>query len=380
MVGFSFVLPFLPLFIKQELQVRPLQAVYLWAGVGATSTAIFVAIFSPIWGAIADHTGRRVMVVRAMIAGGISVALMSAITNVYELVGLRILQGIFTGTIAASTALVATSVPRARMGYALGLLQTSIFVGISSGPLLGGAVAQSLGRRPTFLVGGALLVLGGLLIVFFVRERFEAPRRVGTLTAWQDMRAALGQRDLGSLLAVLFLVQVGVAMIFPILPLYVEELAAPGSAVSALTGLVFGSAAATNAVASLLYSRVAVWQGYRPVLIWCAFGVMAMFGVQALAQNPYQLVGLRAGQGMFFGGIIPAANAVVGLIVRPGRQASAFGLTASATALGQAIGPLLGASLAAAVGLRMVFVAGAIVFATLAGWILVRVPEPRADV
>ncbi len=378
MVGFTFVLPFLPLFIKQELHVQPLQAVELWAGVGATSTAIFVALFSPIWGAIADRIGRRVMVIRAMVAGGITIALMGAITNVYQLVGLRILQGILTGTIAASTALVATSVPRARMGYALGLLQTSIFVGISSGPLIGGTIAQGVGLRPTFLVGGGLLVLGGLLMVLFVQERFEAPGR-SKAPAWQRLRSALGQKDLQPLLVTLFLVSAGTAMVFPILPLYVQALAGPGAPVSALTGLVFGAAAAVNAISALVYSRVAGHRGYRPVLIWCAVGVALAYVAQAFVQTPYQLLAFRAAQGMFWGGIIPAANAVVGLVTRPGQQGSAFGLTASATALGQAIGPLLGAALAAALGLPAVFLAGAVIFGTLAAWILARVPEPHAE-
>jgi DHA1 family multidrug resistance protein-like MFS transporter len=376
MVGFTFVLPFLPLFIKQDLGVHPLAAVELWAGVGATSTAICVALFSPIWGALADRTGRRLMVIRAMIAGGLAVALMAAVTNVYQLVGLRIAQGIFTGTIAASTALVATSVPRTRIGFALGLLQTSIYVGISGGPLLGGLTAQAVGRRPTFLLAGLLLVTAGLLVFFLVTEHFDPARRPTGESAWRRLRAAAGQRDLQALLVVLFLVQLSTSVVFPILPLYVEALAGPGQPVSSLSGLVFGVTAGTNAVAAIVYSRLADRRGYRPVLIWCALGVTLMFAAQSLVQHPYQLILLRAGQGMFFGGIIPATNAIVGLTARPGQQGSSYGVTASATALGQATGPLLGASLAALAGLRAVFVVSASAMALLAVWIMVRVREP----
>jgi DHA1 family multidrug resistance protein-like MFS transporter len=349
MIGFTFVLPFQPLFIKQ-LGVHPLAAVELWAGVGGASTAIFVALFSPIWGAIADRTGRRVMVVRAMLAGGVTIALMAAVTNVYQLTGLRILQGIFTGTIAASTALVATSAPRERIGYAVGLLQTSIFIGISTGPLVGGLLAHAVGLRGTFLVAGVLLFAAGLLVLFFVHERFERVPRSQAGGAWQRLSAAARQPELQSFVVVLFLLQVGAAIV--------------------------GAGAAANAVASLFYSRLADRRGYRPVLIWCAFGAALMYASQVFAHNPYQLIALRAGQGLFFGGLIPAANAAVGLVARPGQQGSAFGVTASAMALGQATGPLIGAGIAAAFGLPAVFVGGAAVLGLLGVWILAQVREP----
>jgi DHA1 family multidrug resistance protein-like MFS transporter len=316
------------------------------------------------------------MVVRAMLAGGVTIALMAAVTNVYQLTGLRILQGIFTGTIAASTALVATSAPRERIGYAVGLLQTSIFIGISTGPLVGGLLAHAVGLRGTFLVAGVLLFAAGLLVLFFVHERFERVPRSQAGGAWQRLSAAARQPELQSFVVVLFLLQVGAAIVLPILPLYVEELARPGAPVQVLIGLVFGAGAAANAVASLFYSRLADRRGYRPVLIWCAFGAALMYASQVFAHNPYQLIALRAGQGLFFGGLIPAANAAVGLVARPGQQGSAFGVTASAMALGQATGPLIGAGIAAAFGLPAVFVGGAAVLGLLGVWILAQVREP----
>jgi MFS family permease len=137
-----------------------------------------------------------------------------------------------------------------------------------------------------------------------------------------------------------------------------------------------GGGAAANAVASLFYSRLADRRGYRPVLVWCAFGAALMYASQVFAHSPYQLIALRAAQGLFFGGLIPAANAAVGLVARPGQQGSAFGVTASAMALGQATGPLIGAGIAAAFGLPAVFVGGAAVLGLLGVWILAQVREP----
>ena len=47
---------------------------------------------------------------------------MSCVTNVYQLIGLRLLQGVFSGFIQNATALIATQVPREQSGKTLGTL------------------------------------------------------------------------------------------------------------------------------------------------------------------------------------------------------------------------------------------------------------------
>ena len=68
MLAFGFVLPFLPLYLK-EIGVSPDSAVVFWSGALVTSTGISLAIFSPIWGALADRHGRKVMVLRSLLVG-----------------------------------------------------------------------------------------------------------------------------------------------------------------------------------------------------------------------------------------------------------------------------------------------------------------------
>src|SRR2546421_11054383 len=140
MLAFGFVLPFLPLYLK-EIGVRPDSAVVFWSGALVTSTGISLAIFSPIWGALADRHGRKLMVLRSMLIGGLIIALMGLVQNVEQFLALRILQGVFTGTIAAATALVAGIGPRERPPLGMGFLQTSGYVGVSAGPGPGGLIA-----------------------------------------------------------------------------------------------------------------------------------------------------------------------------------------------------------------------------------------------
>jgi MFS transporter, DHA1 family, multidrug resistance protein len=377
MLAFGFILPFLPLYLR-ELGVHPDSAVVFWAGALVTSTGVSLAIFSPIWGSLADRRGRKLMVLRAMLAGGVIIALMGLVQNVGEFLILRIAQGAFTGTIAASTALVATIVPRERLAASLGILQTSVYLGISAGPVLGGVMAEVVGIRGTFFVAGGMLVVAALFIWQFVHEHF-APRASGPKPGFfTTLSRGLRSPALMPLIVTLMLVQLSSAIVFPILPLYVQQIASPNAPVKLYAGLAFGLTAGTSALAAISYGRLVDRTGYRRILVFACFGAAVLFLPQAFARTIPQLLLLRTGLGLFFGVLIPATNAIVGLSTPSDLRGSAYGLTNSGTAVGNAVGPLLGSTVAASFGYSSVFIATAAVLACLGIWVLALVREPVA--
>ena len=378
MLAFGFVLPFLPLYLK-EIGVSPDSAVLFWSGALVTSTGISLAISSPIWGALADRRGRKIMVLRAMLVGGLIIALMGLVQNVGQFLVLRILQGMFTGTIAAATALVATIVPRDRLASSMGLLQTSVYVGISAGPVLGGLIAQAVGIRGTFFIAGAMLAAAGILVWQFVHEHFTPPSPIKRPGFFETMGTGLRSRTLLPLMVTLLLVQLSSAIVFPILPLYVERLSSAADPVKLYAGLAFGATAVFSALAALFYSRLVDRSGYRRILIFACFGAAVMFLPQAFAQNIGQFLLLRAGLGVFFGVLIPGTNAIVGLSTPAQLRGSAYGLTSGATAVGNAVGPILGSTLAATYGYSSVFIVTAAVLTLLGIWVILLVREPLSN-
>jgi DHA1 family multidrug resistance protein-like MFS transporter len=100
---------------------------------------------------------------------------------------------------------------------------------------------------------------------------------------------------------------------------------------------------------------------------------------QAFSRNVALFLLLRAGLGVFFGVLIPATNVIVGLSTPGAMRGSAYGLTSSATAVGNAIGPLLGSAVAASFGLPSIFIVTAIVLTLLAVWVAALVREPAAQ-
>src|SRR6202043_216572 len=126
-------------------------------------------------GGLADRSGRKPMLVRAMIGGGISVGLMGLAQSALQLTVLRGIRGASSGTVAAATALVATETPAEHLAWALGILSSAISLGSAVGPAAGGLAANLVGLRAIFLGGGALLLVATVPVLLMVRE---SPRRM----------------------------------------------------------------------------------------------------------------------------------------------------------------------------------------------------------
>ena len=83
----------------------------------------------------------------------------------------------------------------------------------------------------------------------------------------------------------------------------------------------------------------------------------------------------RFAVGLFIGGILPTANALIGRLVPRAERGTVYGITASAMFLGNSMGPLTGGAVAAAFGLRWVFLVTAVVLLANLVWVYYRVPE-----
>jgi MFS transporter, DHA1 family, multidrug resistance protein len=379
--GFSVVFPFLPYYI-QELGVTDPAQVALWSGVIIAIQAVTMTIFSPIWGAVADRYGRKLMVERATFGGAVVLALMGFVQNVGQLAVLRAIQGILTGTVAAAMTLVASSTPRERSGYALGLLQMSIWIGSSVGPLIGGVVADTWGYRAAFWITGALLLISGVTVWLFVKEDFTPPprdQRHPRDSLWAGLKLVLATGSLVALLAVRIIVRLGTSLTTPILALFVQSLAAPDARVASLTGLISGVAAATSAASVVILGKAGDRTGYRRVLLISTVATAVLFVPQFFVTTPWQLLILQGAVGFTLGGVMASISASQAKLSPEGRQGAVYGLDASATSVASAVGPMIGASMAAGLGLRLPFLLTAGIFGLAACLIWALVPADKKE-
>ncbi len=317
------------------------------------------------------------MLLRSGIAISLFTALMGLSQNVWEFLALRGMMGAFAGFSAAAISLVATQVPERRLGYALGWLSTGQLVGGLAGPIVGGLVADMTGSyRAPFFFTALMAAVAMVLAWMLVRERFTPPGAgQHQKSAFAGLRMLTGSAGLLPLFVVLLFAQFGVRTVQPVITLYVQSLVGNAPNLATLGGIAFSVTGLADVIASPFLGKRSDVLGYRRVLLISLFGAALFSLPQAFAGSYAAFVAERFGVGMFLGGILPTANALVGRLVPASERGLVYGLTASATFLGNSLGPLTGGVVAATLGLRWVFVVTAGALLATFVWVWIAVPK-----
>ena len=351
-MAFNFINPFLPLFIQELGDFNSKQAAF-WAGIALGGGGLAMFLSSPVWGIIADRWGRKPMVLRAMFGASVILALMGIVSNVYAFIALRCAQGLLAGTVAAASALVAADTPRNKIPFAMGLIMLAVFGGSSFGPFLGGFLADKVGYEATFFITSALLFSGGLIVLFFVKERFDRPIPGQGASLGSLWHLAMSREMLPLLMAICAL-NIGPAMISPIIPLFIRELD-PRVAAATASGVAFGLMGLVAAISSVVASRLGKRISLKKIMVFSCLGTGLLYLPPMWATTVTQLLIFIALMGLLSGGLMMSANSLVSLSVSQSQQGIAYGLSTSAQALGGGLGPLIGGSLASLLGFKPIF-------------------------
>ena len=129
-------MPFIPLYLK-DMGVGSQSEIAVWSGLLFSAGFLMLALAAPFWGAMADRWGRKLMVIRATVAGAVVLVLMAFAQTPYQLLILRLLHGVFSGFISSATAMIAAETPDRSLGFGLGIFQSSLIAGCIAGPFFG---------------------------------------------------------------------------------------------------------------------------------------------------------------------------------------------------------------------------------------------------
>ena len=377
-LGFSFAFPFLPLFLHRELHIPSGSQLAFWTGISAGVTGFALALTSPIWGRLADRYGRKPMLVRAMVGGGISVGFMGLAQSALQLTVLRGIQGASSGTVAAATALVATETPTEHLAWALGILNSAISLGSAAGPAAGGLAANFVGLRAIFVGGGVLLLLAMVPVLIAVRE---SPRRVIrelTPSTLQVLRVARPGtiRALVVLMVAQGLLQTSYGAAQQLVVLRFVQLMSAHDAQS-ITGFTFAAAGIATALAAVTFSRLLRRSNYRTVVTTAAILLGLTLLGAAAGRTPAVIIVAFVLASFVTGSMIPAFGAMVGLEAPAIIQATIFGFSSSAVSVGFGFGPLLGGLIASAAGAQVGLIVAAALALLLAAIVGVAAREPQ---
>jgi DHA1 family multidrug resistance protein-like MFS transporter len=371
-MGFSFIMPFMPLFVQQLGDFNADQAAF-WSGIAIGGSSIALFLSGPVWGIVSDRWGRKPMVLRALFGSAVIQTLAALSPNIYIFVALRFIQGLFSGTVPAASALVASTTPREKTPYAMGLLMVGVFCGNTIGPSIGGVLGSVFGYRDSFFIASGLILASGALVLMLVKEDFQRPIKENSL---RDVWRMAGSRTLLPLLITICAIGMSQWVVQPIITLYIQSLNPAGNA-SASAGLTFTLVGLVAAISSVTVGRWKRGLNLRKVLAFSCLGAALMYLSPILAHSVTPVIILIGLTGMFQGANVTCTSSLIGLSLPHSQQGIAFGLSQSATALGNGLGPIIGGGLVSLLGLRYVFAVASGLF-LLASFLVTKFIRGRA--
>lgn len=352
----SLVVPFMPIFVEQ-LGVEPSQVTF-YSGLAISVSAISAACVSPLWGILADRYGRKPMMIRAGLAMTITMGGLAFVPNVYWLLALRLLNGVFTGFVPNATALIASQVPKDKSGYALGTLSSGVVAGTLTGPFVGGMIAEVFGIRNVFLMVGGFLFLAAILTIFFIKEDFQPVPKEKALPTKELFTSVKYPYLLFNLFATSFVIQVAAQSVGPILALYIRDLGQKENLLF-VSGLIVSSMGLSSMMSSGVMGRLGDKVGNHRLLIVAQAYSALIYLLCASASTPLELGIYRFLFGLGTGALVPGINALLSRMTPKAGISRVFAFNQVFFYLGGVIGPLAGSVVAEQFGYHSVFYATA---------------------
>ena len=330
-----------------------------------TSFALAYAAAVLIQGPLGDRFGKlRVVTIGTALAGAASLACAAA-WDVGSLAGARFLMAIFASApMALGMAYIGDVVAIEQRQATIARFVAGSIFGQTLGPLFGGVFADWAGWRSSFVVLGAVFIVGAA--VLYVRTRRDWPALVPGRFSPLAIHKSLLARP-----AVRWLLCIGMVETFCFFGAYVF-LGAFFRVKFDLSFTVIGLVLAGYGIGGLIYSALVPWllRRLRDRGLVAAGGVLgcALFTATALAADWIYTVPCIIGLGIAFY-LVHNTVQTKATEVAPDARASALALYASAWAIGQALGAAAGGTAVALVGYAPAIAAFGVGFAALGVWL-----------
>ena len=371
-MGFALAFPFLPLMVH-SLGVQ--DHLETWVGNMMLVFYIISFICGPIWGGIADHYGRKIMVLRGMLGMGFFMSLIPFAPTPLWFACLFSLVGFFNGSSMSAQALLVANTPPTRIGSALSRLQAAMLVGQTMGPALGTTIVAVVDKPHwLFWISSGLLFTGGVIVIVFVREIKQlAPGR------WRpqwlgSLRALLAVPRIGLLYLLGFVFAVLNAGNITVLSIYVLQLQSAQATQTGSSAFWVGAVAVGLAVSSVLSltlcGRVLDRVDPRRVLVFATAAAGLTQLPLLVLETPLQLVLARIAFGLSAPLMLPSIIRLLRNYAPPGMDARAISYASSFQFIAMGLAPFCAGLIGPLFGLRAYFALTAVAaFGVFALWL-----------
>lgn len=358
----TMVLPFLALYITQDLQVSAGSAglVLTFYGLGALITAPFV-------GKLSDKIGALLVMKLSLIVTGLMLFIYPFLENFYLILGYTFIWSIIGEAFRpANLSLIASESDAEQRKTSFALNRLAINLGMSIGPLIGG-ILSTINFDLLFYVDGITSLLAGIFLMIVKFDKSEKPNlnTVNEITVQSSnkKRSESILKDKYFLLFLIALIPVQIVFFQHIggLPLYVvRELGYSGAVFGILTAIntvliIFIEVPLNNAMANW-NDKVALALG----AILCGLGYILMVLSNNIFFIGFTVVIWTFGEMIFF----PASTSYTSNLSPENRSGEYMGYLQMTFSLALMLGPWLGGEVLETYGSTMLWI-GAFIFSAI---------------
>ena len=356
-LGFNLVWPFVPLMVR-GLGVR--ENLETWVGYMLMVFYLVSFTVSPIWGGIADHYGRKLMVLRAMLGIGVAMLLMPLAETPLTFAALLMLIAVFNGFTPAGVSLLVANTPPNRIGSVVAMAQTGGLVGQALGPAIGAMlVALFDHQHHVFWISAALMLAGGALVAFFageVKQLAGGPWRMRWISGLRDL-LHVPRIGLLYLLGFLFMIMwYGGVTVITVFMLKILDVRGADAAQEAYW---VGAAAMAMAVGTVIalpfWGRVLDRIGPQRVLVFASVATIVTHLPLLVIDTPLQVVITRAAFGLSAAAMPTALVQLIRIHAPVGMDARAISYSTAFQFFAMGIAPFSAGLIGPALGLRVYF-------------------------
>ncbi len=351
-MAFSEAMPFLALYIMQISHFNQAQASF-YAGISYAASYLVVILVSPIWGKIADQHGRKPMLLRTAVGMGIVIILLSCVTNIWQIIILRLCQGLFDGYTPSVIALIAAETPLEERSVVISKLSTGYIIGGLMGPLIGGVLATIFSIRMTFFITGIILLCVAFISFYGIQENFQKINTSPTEKLASSKKESVWTVPILILLSATMLIQFVESAIIPYVSLMIKYLLFSEHYLTIMTGIVSALPGVATAVFATFVGKMSSHFGTLKILKLCELAAIIIYALLGMTTSLMFFAGLRFLIGIANAGMTPMIQVL--LSKASNRLSTVFSMSLSAQSLGSLAGSILGAYLSQFMPLNNLF-------------------------
>lgn len=347
MLGFGIVGPLLPIYADN------LGASGFWTGMIFSGFAAARTISMPIVGRLSDERGRKKFIVLGLLV--YSVLSLGYVTagSVCSLIAIRFLHGIASAMVVPiAMAYIGDLSKRGEEGTLMAKFQVSLFLGLGSGPLLGGVLNDAFGFSSAFYAMAGLSALAFLVIVAFLPEakgRSPSRRREEKKLRWIYRQPAVL-----AVIAFTALNSAAYGLLLVFMPLFAPQISLAPSEV----GLILTVTIFSMAIFQVPMGRMAD-RGYALCMI-VGGSIVSGFSIALIPfTNSFRdLFIATSASGLGSAVMLPALMALTVKLGRRMGMVTSMGAYNAAMSLGMIAAPLLGGLVMDLSSIEVVFLLG----------------------